>query len=352
VNALLFTLALSLAGHPAGWYTDDLDAALAAVGPDGVLVVDVGALWCGPCHQLEREVLDTPAGAALIGPGDAGLAVDFDSEAGHAIAKRLSVISLPTTLVLDARGAEIGRVEGYVKRDAWLEAVADVRAGRVGLDALAARVEASPDDLDARIDLAWARLVQRDDPKAITALEEVIAKGGTAGARAGRVLGRWYLRVKDDAVHAVRHFAALVKRFAGTPHGPGFRYWLALAHHRAGDDAAALAVFERWRQADPSSPAPLALQADFMVQSDLPHDAAKRVVLMALARTPQDASLHYLLARLFVGRREIAAAHDAIDRAIALAPDVAIYTNFKRNLPHVPAPAAGVDRRPEAGDPR
>ncbi|PKN57773.1 MAG: hypothetical protein CVU56_09245 [Deltaproteobacteria bacterium HGW-Deltaproteobacteria-14] len=337
-------LALVVTAHPAGWHVDDLDAALAAVGPDGILLVDVGASWCAPCHQLTREVLDTPAGAALTAPGDAGLSVDFDSPAGQAIAKRLAVISLPTTLVLDAHGGEVGRVEGYPGRDAWLEAVADARAGRIGLDALAARAAADPKDLDATIDLAWARLVRAADPAAapasIAALERVIRSGGAAGARAGRVLGRWYLRVQGDAPRAVKHFAGLVRRFRETPYAAGFRYWLAAAHHAARDDRAALAVFDRWRRAAPRATEPLAYQADFMVEHGFPAADAERVVLMALARTPDDPALSYLLARSYAARRALAEAHGAIDRAITLAPDVAIYSNFKKNLPYAPAPQA------------
>lgn len=54
-----------------------------------------------------------------------------------------------------------------------------------------------------------------------------------------------------------------------------------------------------------------------------------------------------LLARSYAARRAIAEAHGAIDRAIALAPDVAIYSNFKKNLPYAPAPQAPVPAAPE-----
>ncbi|TNF30953.1 MAG: tetratricopeptide repeat protein [Deltaproteobacteria bacterium] len=340
MNALLFALALSLTGHPAGWFEDDLDAALAAAAPDGVVIVDVGAAWCAPCNDLQSEVLDTPTGIALVRKGDAGLAVDFDSPAGKRIAKRLAVISLPTALVLDARGLELGRVEGYTRADAWLEAMADARAGKAGLDALAARAAAHPQDLEAQIDLAWAKLARGDDPTAIATLERVIRAGGDAGARAGRVLGRWFLRVKDDPARGVAHFQKLVKRFAKTPYGPGFRYWLALAHHAAGDDDAARAVFARWKKDAPRSADPLLYEADFLVESGFPDAEARPVVLKALSRNPREPDLHYLLAKLELGRRAIAEAHDAINRAIDLDPGAARYQNFARNLPHIPAPPA------------
>ena len=337
MNAWLLAL-LTLAA-PAGWARDDLAAALAATGPEGVLLVEVSAVWCAPCHQLALEVLDTPAGAALVGPGDAGLAVDFDSEAGRAIAKRLTVISLPTTLVLDARGAELGRVEGYPGRAAWLEAIADARAGRAGVAALAARAAAAPDDLDLAIDLAWAQLIRGDAAAALPTLGRLSRRSDAFGVRAGRLLGRWHLRVRGDARAAVAHFRAMVARHARGPAGGGLRYWLATAHHEAGDRAAARAVFARWRRQAPRSPDPLAYEADFLVQHGYPRAEAEPVLAAALAAAPGDASLHHLHAKLLAERGAALEAHAAIDRALALAPGEALYLNFKRALP-LPAPPA------------
>ena len=239
--------------------------------------------------------------------------------------------------MLDAEGVEIGRVEGYPGRVEWLEAVRDAKAGRRGLADLMKRAKRSPRDLDVQIELAQARLTRGSEEKALATLDTIIARSGAAGTRdaaahAARVKGRWLLRVKEDGAGAIVHFTAMLQRFAGTPHAAHFRYWAACAHHSIGADSTALGIFEAWAAEEPTSNAPLENEADFMVHFGFPPEASEPVVRAALVRAPESAELHYLLAR--VSRREgnLAAATEAIARAVVLEPATAIYTNYQRRL--------------------
>jgi thiol-disulfide isomerase/thioredoxin len=78
------------------------------------------AVWCGPCAGVRRVVNqvceDLPAVAH----------VEVDMDVNPAAAKRLSVLSLPTTFIFDADGRQRYRVNG-------VPTAADLRSALVPL---------------------------------------------------------------------------------------------------------------------------------------------------------------------------------------------------------------------------
>jgi thiol-disulfide isomerase/thioredoxin len=72
-------------------------------------VLHFSAEWCGPCAGVRRVVDEVCA--AL--PGVAHVEVDLDGN--PAAARRLSVLSLPTTFVFDADGRQHYRASGVPK---------------------------------------------------------------------------------------------------------------------------------------------------------------------------------------------------------------------------------------------
>ncbi|NNH75630.1 thioredoxin family protein [Nocardia uniformis] len=88
---------------------------LAAVGlaANRPAVLHFSADWCGPCAAVRRvvaavvtEFADAPA---------APLDIEVDIDADPALAKELSVLSLPTTFVFDTAGRERFRISGVPK---------------------------------------------------------------------------------------------------------------------------------------------------------------------------------------------------------------------------------------------
>lgn len=75
----------------------------------GPTVVHFTASWCGPCAAVTRVVdqvcRDLPAVAH----------VEIDMDANPEAARRLSVLSLPTTLIFDAHGRQRYRAAGVPK---------------------------------------------------------------------------------------------------------------------------------------------------------------------------------------------------------------------------------------------
>ena len=81
---------------------DNSDLGLAA---DGPTVVHFSAPWCGPCVGVRRVVDQVCT--------DLGVAhVEIDLDTNPAAARRLSVLSLPTTFIFDADGRQRYRAAG------------------------------------------------------------------------------------------------------------------------------------------------------------------------------------------------------------------------------------------------
>lgn len=102
---------------PAGGDVDDAgaDARYLGLTPGRPTVVHFSAPWCGPCAGLRRVVDQV---CAELG-GVAHTEIDIDDD--PAAARRFSVLSLPTTLIFDAEGAQRFRAAG-------VPSVADLRS--------------------------------------------------------------------------------------------------------------------------------------------------------------------------------------------------------------------------------
>ena len=85
---------------------DTSDLGLSSEGPT---VVHFSAQWCGPCAGVRRVVDDVCAALPRVAH------VEIDMDANPGAARRLSVLSLPTTFVFDADGRQRYRTAGVPK---------------------------------------------------------------------------------------------------------------------------------------------------------------------------------------------------------------------------------------------
>ena len=84
----------------------DFDTSDLGLSRDGPTIVHFSAVWCGPCARVRRVVDQVCADL----PGVAHVEIDMD--ANPVAARRLSVLSLPTTFVYDAEGRQRYRTSG------------------------------------------------------------------------------------------------------------------------------------------------------------------------------------------------------------------------------------------------
>jgi thioredoxin-like negative regulator of GroEL len=87
---------------------DTTDLGLSSQGPT---VVHFSASWCGPCTQVRRVVNQVCDGLERVAH------VEIDMDANPSAARRLSVLSLPTTFIFDADGRQRYRTSGVPKAD-------------------------------------------------------------------------------------------------------------------------------------------------------------------------------------------------------------------------------------------
>ncbi len=98
---------------------DTSDLGLSSEGPT---VVHFSASWCGPCTQVRRvvdQVCDSLEQVAHV---------EIDMDANPGAARRLSVLSLPTTFIFDANGRQRYRTSGVPKADDLRSALAPLLA--------------------------------------------------------------------------------------------------------------------------------------------------------------------------------------------------------------------------------
>ena len=91
-------------GHP-----EDLDTADLGLSRTGPTIVHFTAVWCGPCAAVRRVIKQVCADLPQVAH------VEIDMDANPAAARRLSVLSLPTTFIFDADGRQLYRSAGVPK---------------------------------------------------------------------------------------------------------------------------------------------------------------------------------------------------------------------------------------------
>lgn len=87
----------------------DKDFESEVLSSDIPVIVDFFAKWCGPCRMLTPiidEIADEKAGTLKV------CKVDVDSDGGRELAKRFSVMSIPTLLIVKG-GEVVARSTGF-----------------------------------------------------------------------------------------------------------------------------------------------------------------------------------------------------------------------------------------------
>ncbi len=102
-----------------GAQVDADDLGLSRSGPT---VVHFSAPWCSPCTQVRRVVTE------VCGELDDVAHVEIDMDANPRAARRLSVLSLPTTFIFDAGGRQRYRTAGVPRADDLRSALAPLLA--------------------------------------------------------------------------------------------------------------------------------------------------------------------------------------------------------------------------------
>jgi len=104
------------------WETDMPSALERARSEGKPVLVNFYADWCVWCKRLESTTLRDAKVATVLQNEVVPLSLDVDDE-GKELSNQYRVDGLPTIIVLDAAGQEIGRIPGYMPPDSFLERV-------------------------------------------------------------------------------------------------------------------------------------------------------------------------------------------------------------------------------------
>jgi len=112
--------------------------------------------WSGQseqCARIWQETLSKPECAAVL---DDFVLVSADTadKAGYALVERFGVKTLPTLLVVDSSGQADDAILGHIGLEGLADEVGRIERGEGTVTALRSTVQASPDDIDARMALA------------------------------------------------------------------------------------------------------------------------------------------------------------------------------------------------------
>lgn len=219
-----------------------LESVLASAPPETLIYVDFSADWCGPCHELMGEVLVTSAAQALVGPNQA-LRVDVEQSDGFELQRQYGVRALPTVLVLNAAGHELGRVEGYEGRDSWLEAMSLLKVA----------YEAETKQNLSPLLAAWRQFQRSGDARdehALVALLKKAFETPDSEPKLGpiaRVYARHLLRRKRDAKAAVALLTTAEQALKDSPsEGKAFRLQRAISEAELYGAKAYMQVARDW----------------------------------------------------------------------------------------------------------
>lgn len=100
------------------WMHDYHAAQKQAAQKDLPILLHFHASWCGPCQQMNRTVLHTPAVTQLF--GKRVIAVKIDSDEHPDIVGKFNVRSLPSDILLTPTGRIISRTDGMQPQNTYL----------------------------------------------------------------------------------------------------------------------------------------------------------------------------------------------------------------------------------------
>ncbi len=104
-------------------WSRDLPAALERARAEGKpVLVNFYADWCVWCKKLESTTLRDNAVKTVLRDQVIPVSLNVDSD-GRELSNEYRVDGLPTILVLDGNGREIGRIPGYMAPTGFLEQV-------------------------------------------------------------------------------------------------------------------------------------------------------------------------------------------------------------------------------------
>lgn len=125
------------------------------------VMLDMYAVWCGPCKFLDRVTFSDPAFVAWAAKNVVPVRIDAEKGQGRKLSARFAVTSFPTILFLDAEGNELDRLAGAYRAPEFQKYAEEIIGGRSPLQATLTKLKMQWNPVEAT-NVASA-LAQRND---------------------------------------------------------------------------------------------------------------------------------------------------------------------------------------------
>lgn len=201
----LFAAVLALALAPqlfAGTWLKTVDAAQkAAKAKNQLILVDMFAEWCGWCHRFEREVF--PSEAFQNASADLVL-LRLDTEdkgEGTELARKFSVTSLPTFLLLAPDGSLAGMIRGYAPAPQFVNMLKETRDKYAVFQKRVAGEASLAKDYNGRLELAKEFLARSAYDKSEARFRKLMTEKGVPA------------NIRDEAYYQLAVSYAMQQKF-------------------------------------------------------------------------------------------------------------------------------------------
>ncbi|HUR79492.1 MAG TPA: thioredoxin family protein [Thermoanaerobaculia bacterium] len=202
ILAAALVLVLAPQTFAGGAWLKSIDAAeKAAKAKNQLILVDMFAEWCGWCHRFEREVF--PSETFQNASNDLVLLrLDTEDRAdGTSLARRYSVTSLPTFLLLAPDLSVAGIIRGYAPAPQFVQMLKETRDKYTDFQK---RVVAEPKiakDYNARLELAKEFIARSSYDKSEARLRKLMTEKGVPAT------------VRDEAFYQLAVSFAMQQKF-------------------------------------------------------------------------------------------------------------------------------------------
>jgi len=197
----VLALAVTSAASASPWIKSFAQAQQKAKTKNQHIFVDLFADWCGWCHKFEQDVI--PSQAFQQATDDMVLLRlnTEDQGDGTQFARRYSVTSLPTFLILDKDAIIVGIIRGYQVPNDFANSIKDVEGRYDGFKKRVAGEPSIAKDYQKRLDLAKEFRIRYALPQAEDRFKKLTAEKGASTA------------VRDEAYYELALTQLLQKKY-------------------------------------------------------------------------------------------------------------------------------------------